>query len=285
MSKKARIAGPGLIVNRHAKNSKIEIAFDPSPEGFVSAARRENARLKLIVIPGKGEIEPIEITVSPKIWVFKFERAQIPAERLADLEALITEEQDVHCVLEYTPSQDELTFEPDPPAALRNYTDAEDAEVNAVNKVNEVPIPNSADSPVSEDPTDPEILEFKPSNVNHAGVTIALHDDGKLWRAVYVWHLGNYQGQSLPLENADRHPSRDECLDETKVEILLALRGVEVTGNADAKRSAKVRLGRMAEQFERWADAQVTAGKAVPFEEDQPRDSGEPAEDAEDDGE
>lgn len=110
MAQAARIAGPGLIINRHAKNGKIEMAVDPSPDGFITACRRENARLKVLIVPGNGAIEPIEIKVKPKALVFKFESAEIPRERLADLEALITEEQDVHVVIEYTPQKPELPF-------------------------------------------------------------------------------------------------------------------------------------------------------------------------------
>jgi hypothetical protein len=55
MATKRKIVGPGRVVNRSAKGSKLELTFDPSPNGFISDARRANERLKVIIRPEDGE--------------------------------------------------------------------------------------------------------------------------------------------------------------------------------------------------------------------------------------
>lgn len=101
MAKQQRMTGPGVILDRSAKHGTIKIAFDPSPNGFVGDARREKGRLA-IRIEAEGQ-DSIEISAPVKEWVFQLKDAQIPAERLADLEALITDETSVHVSVEYTP--------------------------------------------------------------------------------------------------------------------------------------------------------------------------------------
>lgn len=108
MAKRARITGPGIVLNRHAKKGRLEIAFDPSPDGFITDCRKENGRLKVLIVA--DEVDPIEISTQAKAWVMKFEDAAVPARRLADLEALITEEQPVHIVIEYQSDQEKLPF-------------------------------------------------------------------------------------------------------------------------------------------------------------------------------
>lgn len=228
-SKKMKITGPGLLVNRHAKNSKIEIAFDPSPEGFVTAARRENARLKLIVVPGTGDVEPIEMTVSPKIWVFKFERAQIPPERLADLEALITEEQDVHVVLEYTPQQENLPFT----AALDT--------------------PATANQEVATPDPIPDHIDLKFKGLRNCGCSINIVDRDGQWYAPYRIKVGNLEQGRGALELTGS-PTRIEALQRAKSEIQCWCEEVEPSGSDDAKRSLKRRLVEVCDQIDQQID-------------------------------
>jgi len=108
MAKKQRITGPGRILDRSAKKGKLKIAFDPSPNGFITEARLSNDRLIIRIEAQSSEIDPIEIEGSAKQWAIALEGARVPASRLADLEALITEEEDVHVTIEYSPTQDKL---------------------------------------------------------------------------------------------------------------------------------------------------------------------------------
>jgi len=114
MNTKSRLAGPGIVLNRHAKRGRFEIAFDPSPEAFITEARKANERVKVLIVA--DGMDPIEISAQSRAWVMKFEASAVPSGRLADLEALITEEQNVHIVLEYEPKQDALPFNVDQPA-------------------------------------------------------------------------------------------------------------------------------------------------------------------------
>jgi len=242
MGKKARIAGPGLIINRHAKNSKIEIAFDPSPEGFVSSARRENARLKLVIVPGNGCIDPIEMTVSPKIWVFKFERAQVPSERLADLEALITEEQDVHCVLEYTPRQQDLPFATAEPTTTQGET------------------PHT------------EAIEIKCKGMKLAYLKAVLVCEGAgAWRLGYEAQCGNYS-QTKDAKEGPAFDSRTAALNALHFSASTWIDSIELTGSADQKRSLSARKSSWWSQVKEMIDAKVREGQPaeVPFEEDDP---------------
>lgn len=100
---KHRMTGPGHVVDRSAKKSKLTVEFDPSPNGFVTECRKDKGRLTLVIAAGKTGIEPIQVLLEPKAWLFKFEEAAVPKDRLADLEFLITEEMDVQATLEYTP--------------------------------------------------------------------------------------------------------------------------------------------------------------------------------------
>ena len=100
---KHRMTGPGLVVDRSAKKSKLIVAFDPSPDGFVAECRKDKGRLTLTIAAPSAGIEPIVCQVDPRAWQFKFEEAAIPKDRLADVEFLITEETDVQVTLEYTP--------------------------------------------------------------------------------------------------------------------------------------------------------------------------------------
>ncbi len=108
MPRKARITGPGTVVDRSAKGGKLKLSFDPSPDGFVSEARSQKEKLKITVVDDSGAVKPLEILADPHKWVFQLENAQIPKDRLADLERLITEESGVHVTLEYTPAQENL---------------------------------------------------------------------------------------------------------------------------------------------------------------------------------
>jgi len=109
MAKKQQITGPGCILDRSAKKGKLKIAFDPSPNGFIGEARRANDRLIVRIESASGGIEPIEIEASAKLWAIELEGAKVPKARLADLEAFITEEEDVHVSIQYIPSQDKLS--------------------------------------------------------------------------------------------------------------------------------------------------------------------------------
>lgn len=101
MAKKQRITGPGRVLDRSAKGGKVSLAFDPSPGEMVTEARKDKGRLIVTVLPADGE--PIQISASPKTWQLKLEDAAIPKDRLAELEALITEEENVHVTIEYVP--------------------------------------------------------------------------------------------------------------------------------------------------------------------------------------
>ena len=103
MAKKQKITGPGRVIDRSAKDGKLSIAFDPSPGEMVTEARKDKGRLVVTIIPSDGE--PIQISASPKVWQLKLTDAAIPKERLADLESLITEEEDVHVSIEYAPDE------------------------------------------------------------------------------------------------------------------------------------------------------------------------------------
>ncbi len=256
MAKKARIAGPGLIVNRHAKNSKIEIAFDPSPDGFVSAAKRENARLKVIIIPGTGAVEPIELFVQPKTWVFKFEAAQIPPDRLADLEALITEKQDVHVVLEYTPQQETLPFT------------AEPHKSETTKAVKDTPA----------EPARSQIIPLTFQGLRGCCCQITIVHDGKGWRAGYEIKVGNLE-KSRSVADLIHRSSRAEAIQEAKSSIEQWAEEVEVSGSADAKRALRRRLTSVCEQIDEQLDPLIDRAEleaddreAEEFAEDDPKD-------------
>lgn len=125
MGTKSRLAGPGIVLNRHAKRGRIEIAFDPSPEAFITEARKANERVKVLIVADR--MDPIEISAQSRAWVMKFEASAVPSGRLADLEALITEEQNVHIVLEYEPKQDALPFDMDATSAAEQSSDERQA--------------------------------------------------------------------------------------------------------------------------------------------------------------
>lgn len=105
---KQRISGPGRVLDRSAKKGKIKIAFDPSPGEFIGEARRAKERLIVNIQSGDSDDPPIEISASGKLWAMQLEDASIPADRLAELEAMITEEEDVHVTIEYAPVQEKL---------------------------------------------------------------------------------------------------------------------------------------------------------------------------------
>jgi hypothetical protein len=107
-TKKQRLTGPGLVLDRSCKKGKLKIRFDASPNGFVAQAQGAKEKLSVQIIPGNGDIEPIEVLADPKLWAFQLENAHVPKDRLADLERLIAEEIDVHIVISYTPQQENL---------------------------------------------------------------------------------------------------------------------------------------------------------------------------------
>lgn len=110
---KHRMTGPGRVVDRSVKKSKLTIEFDPSPDGFLTECRCDNGRLTLTIAAPETGIEPICVLLEPKAWQLKCEKAAIPKDRLADVEFLITEESDVQVTLEYT-SEPKLGDEVDP---------------------------------------------------------------------------------------------------------------------------------------------------------------------------
>jgi len=103
-AKRQGITGPGQVLDRSAKNGKIKLSFDPSPDGFVGECRMDKGRLTVTIQPGVSDMEPIQISAAAKLWAIQLEEAAIPKDRLADLEALITQEEDVHVKIEYTPA-------------------------------------------------------------------------------------------------------------------------------------------------------------------------------------
>jgi len=101
MGKAIRITGPGRVDNRNPKKGEVHVAFDPSPESFISEPRSEKQRVK-ITIDSDG-LAPIELYAKPKQWLLKIADARIDPGRLADLERLIIDETDCHVTIEYTP--------------------------------------------------------------------------------------------------------------------------------------------------------------------------------------
>jgi hypothetical protein len=101
MANKRKIAGPGRIIDRAARKGKIVIGFDPSPDEMITEARKDKGRLIITICGRSSKAVPIQVSASPKAWLLKLEGAMIPKERLAELEAMITEEQEVHVDIEY----------------------------------------------------------------------------------------------------------------------------------------------------------------------------------------
>ncbi len=231
MKAKARMAGPGLVVDRTAKHGKINIAIDPSPEGFLSEARRENGRVKILLMPGDGATEPIEISAMPKSLMLKCEAAMIPPHRLADLETLITEQTDVHVVLEYTPHQEALPF------MIENEKDANHAR----GKIDVGPGLRAE----STSQTIP--LKFK--GLRGCSCQITVMHDAKGWRAGYEIKVGNLEKTMSPADQIPRG-SRAEAIDMAKSSIQQWAEEIEPGGNADARRSMARRLTQVCEQID-----------------------------------
>lgn len=110
-TKRQRLTGPGTVLDRSAKRGKLKFAFDCSPDAFITECRREKGRL-LVTFAADG-MEPIEVLAAGKLWAFELQDAAIPAGRLADLEALITEESDVRVTIEYVPAPKLPGMQPD----------------------------------------------------------------------------------------------------------------------------------------------------------------------------
>ena len=104
MAKKQMISGPGIVLDRSAKGQKIQIQFDPSPDGFMTEARKEKGRLIVTIHPGISGGKPIEFSAAPRQWKIVLQDASIPKDRLAELESLITQEEDVHVTIQYSPA-------------------------------------------------------------------------------------------------------------------------------------------------------------------------------------
>jgi hypothetical protein len=241
------ITGPGRIVNRHAKRGRIEIAIDPSPDGFLTQARTEKARLKVVIIPGTGEIEPIEISVHPKALVFKFESAMIPSDRLADLEALITEEQDVHLVMSYTPTQKSLFTDPPTLDPRPSEPFAED-----------VPRATSDERPSA---APKERLDIKFKSLKGAKCTVTLSRVSEVdFRIGWVWEVGNWTDCRY-IADSMFYRTHNLAIENAAAEIARQIEAAAITGTADQKRAAKRRLAmakeQIVEQLEAWKISQV----------------------------
>lgn len=134
----------------------------------------------------------------------------------------------------------------------------EATEVNEVNKVNEV-----SSSEVAE----PEVLTFKAKGLKQAAVTITLQgrDDG-WWRAGFVWQLGNATDGDR-CEASDYYQGKPLCLQNLLANVAISLAAMQISGNADARRSMESRRNTLREQFEDWLQEKIDAEK-----EDPPRD-------------
>jgi hypothetical protein len=236
MKIKAKMTGPGLVVDRSAKHGKINIAIDPSPEGFISEARRENARLKILLIPGDGTTDPIAI----------------PAGRLADVEALITEEKNVHVVLEYVPSQASLPFAVSPEAT--KATKLAVSGPKATEQRQEIP------------------LKFKGLRNCKALITVTHQADG--WRAGHAVQLGNYVHEEAP-EDTTAADTRAMAIRGTARAAIWWAEQVEISGGGDTKRGTQKRLAEMCKQIEDQVKALTGTPEPEEFAEDEPQPDAE----------
>jgi hypothetical protein len=252
MKIKAKMTGPGLVVDRSAKHGKINIAIDPSPEGFISEARRENARLKILLIPGDGTTDPIEISAIPKSLMLKCEAAAIPAGRLADVEALITEEKNVHVVLEYVPSQASLPFAVSPEAT--KATKLAVSGPKATEQRQEIP------------------LKFKGLRNCKALITVTHQADG--WRAGHAVQLGNYVHEEAP-EDTTAADTRAMAIRGTARAAIWWAEQVEISGGGDTKRGTQKRLAEMCKQIEDQVKALTGTPEPEEFAEDEPQPDAE----------
>ncbi len=240
--------GPGMVLNRHAKRGKIEIAFDPTEGAFVSKCGAANERLKILIVPGDGDMAPIEISAAPKAWVFKCESAAVPADRLADLEALITEEASVHVVVEYTRAQDDLPFERDTKNEIRD-TDSEATEGTEYTEADGLPSGRAwGDAPAPTRKT--EGYEFKCKGMRQATLSLSLipvGDDG--WQVNYEVRLGNYaDAGTLPDDGPVAFVSRGGAIETLQYTVGRWLDGLTFTGGADHRRGMETRRDQMKEQ-------------------------------------
>lgn len=251
MSKKMEMTGPGRVVNRAAKHGKIDLAVDPSPGGFLSDARQQKERIKVLVIPGDGDTDPIEIYAHPKSLVLRCEGAMIPPGRLADLEALITEEEDVHVVIEYVPKQDQLPFTDAPKDRTTESTE-----------------------------TDREIIPLKFKGLRGCFCQLTVVHDADGWRAGYEIKVGNLERSTKPEDQITR-ASRAEAIQVAKSSLEQWAEEVEVSGSADARRAMTRRLTSVCEQIEEQLDPMINA--AEEFAEDEPHEEEEPGLNADED--
>ncbi len=230
MSKKMVMTGPGRVVNRTAKRGRIDLAVDPSPAAFLSDAQQQKERIKVLVIPGDRNTDPIEICTRPKSFVLRCEGAQIPPSRLADLEALITEEKDVHVVLEYVPKQDQLPFT--------------GTETSQNREANATPDPTEAAESRGEE------IPLKFSGLKGCRVSLSLIHSGGTWYGGYNAQMGHYEGSRAALDGPPTSSLKSECLVELRDRLHDWFDDLVISGTADQKRATTRRRDMMREQMD-----------------------------------
>lgn len=115
--KRWKLTGPGCLKDRKVHKGVIDLVFDPSPDGFISQSRKDKSRLTILIIPGDGEIAPIEIVASSQTWKMRLADACIPKDRLADLDGLVETNEDVQVVIHYERDDDLLDLAGSPKVA------------------------------------------------------------------------------------------------------------------------------------------------------------------------